>query len=537
MTKYPNTSIYEILKESCNKYNKKVAFIYSGIKISYSEFLNDIDICSNAFIKLGVKKNDVVTLISENTIEFITCIYALNKLGVICNMIHPLSGEEEIKSSYINTNSSYLIVMDNQINRLNNIYKYINYNYIIYIPENKILSSIDKIKNIFKKTINILDNNFISYTKFIDKGKYKNIRVKNKVSGNDNAFIISTNNKNILLTNINVNASAINFNSVGNYLIDKRYLFDYSISDGFGMTAVHKALLSGSKIILVPDLVHKTISNVILKYKPNVIECSTNVLNLIINNKKFNDKNLSYINFIICSREKLNNNLKEKSISFFKKHNSNVVIKSTFGLKESTSNVSITVNESIDSIGIPYPNIEIKVFDKELNECKDSQFGEICITGPVIMKEYLNNSDKTNKVLIKHKDKKIWLHTNDLGYSDNKGIIYFKSSLKRVIISNGNEIYPSEIENIILMHPYVQACSIVGVPHPYKKEVVKVYIVLKDRLVLNSEIKKSIKEYCEKNISSYALPYAYAYRKELPKTISGKISYQDLVSQKDEEEK
>ena len=102
------------------------------------------------------------------------------------------------------------------------------------------------------------------------------------------------------------------------------------------------------------------------------------------------------------------------------------------------------MNESIDSIGIPYPNIEIKVFDKELNECKDSQFGEICITGPVIMKEYLNNSDKTNKVLIKHKDKKIWLHTNDLGYSDNKGIIYFKSSLKRVIISNGNEIYPSE---------------------------------------------------------------------------------------------
>ncbi len=537
ISKYPNNSIYDTLKESCNKFNKKIAFIYNGLKISYSDFLNDVDICSNAFIKLGVKKNDVVTLLSENSIEFIVCIYALNKLGVICNMIHPLAVEEEIKSSYNNTNSSYLIILDNQINRIKSIDKYINYNKVIYIKEYKILSNIDKIKNIFKKSINIIDNNYISYNKFIDKGRYKNIKLKNKVNGDNIAFIISTNNKRIVLTNKNINVSALNFNSVGNYLVDKKYLFDYSISDGFGITAVHKALLSGSKIILIPDLVHKVIPNIILKYKPNVLECSTNVLNLIINNKKFNDKDLSYMKFIICSREKLNDNLKDKSISFFKKHNSNVVIKSTFGLKESTSNITITMDESInDSIGIPYPNIIIKIFDKELNECKTSSIGEICVSGPVIMKEYLDDPDETNKILKKHKDKKIWLHTGDLGYIDDKGIIHFKSSLKRVIISNGNEIYPNEIENIILMHPYVQSCFIAGVPHPYKKEVVKAYIVLKDKLVLNSEIKKSIREYCEKNIASYALPYAYAYRKELPKTISGKISYQDLISQKDEED-
>ena len=74
-----------------------------------------------------------------------------------------------------------------------------------------------------------------------------------------------------------------------------------------------------------------------------------------------------------------------------------------------------------------------------------------------------------------------------------------------------------------------------GVPHPYKKEVVKLYIVLKNNLVLNSEIKKSIRDYCEKNIAKYALPYAYAYRKELPKTNVGKIAYQELVSLKEEE--
>ena len=99
--------------------------------------------------------------------------------------------------------------------------------------------------------------------------------------------------------------------------------------------------------------------------------------------------------------------------------------------------------------------------------------------------------------------------------------MFFESRLKRMIVSNGYNIYPGQIEQIILEHPYVESCAVVGVPHPYKKEVVKAYIVLKDGIVLNSEVKKSIKAHCEKNISSYALPYAYGYRKELPKTNLG----------------
>jgi long-chain acyl-CoA synthetase len=275
-------------------------------------------------------------------------------------------------------------------------------------------------------------------------------------------------------------------------------------------------------------------SNYILKYKPNIIECSTNTLNLIINNKKFNSKNLSYLDLIICSKEKLNNSLKDKIIEFLDKHNSSALLKSTFGMKESTSNIAITDENTSDSIGNPYPNVNINIFNNE-KECKPLEIGEICINGPIVMDSYLNDI-KSDKFLKKHKNNTIWLHSGDLGYKDSNGFIYFKSSIKRVIISNDNDIYPSDIENIILAHPYVKGCSIVGVPHPYKKEVVKAYIVLKDGLILNSEIKKSIKEYCEKNIAEYALPYAYAYRKELPKTISGKVSYQKLVSDKDEEE-
>ena len=104
-----------------------------------------------------------------------------------------------------------------------------------------------------------------------------------------------------------------------------------------------------------------------------------------------------------------------------------------------------------------------------------------------------------------------------------------------MIVSSGYNIYPGQIEQIILEHPYVEACTVVGVPHPYKKEVVKAYIVLKKGLVLNSEIKKSIKAHCEKYIAKYALPYAYGYRKELPKTLLGKVAYKELIKDSEED--
>ena len=150
------------------------------------------------------------------------------------------------------------------------------------------------------------------------------------------------------------------------------------------------------------------------------------------------------------------------------------------------------------------------------------------------MKEYLNEKELTNNKLVSH-DGVLYLHTGDLGYIDKDGYIYYESRINEVIVSNGYKIYKRHIEDIIMAHPYVEKCVIIGLPHPYKKEVVKAYIVLKKGLVLNSEIKKSIKSYCEKNISSYALPYAYGYRKEIPENIRGKVSYKELINDKDEE--
>ena len=143
---------------------------------------------------------------------------------------------------------------------------------------------------------------------------------------------------------------------------------------------------------------------------------------------------------------------------------------------------------------------------------------------------YLDNEKETNEVLQKHKDGRIWLHTGDMGYMTSDGIIFYTQRLKRMIISSGYNVYPSRIEQVIEEHEGVLKCTVVGIPHPYKVQVPKAYIVLKEGYS-SSKVKKEIKELCEKNLAKFSVPKDFEFRKSLPKTLIGKVNYRDLERQ------
>ena len=155
----------------------------------------------------------------------------------------------------------------------------------------------------------------------------------------------------------------------------------------------------------------------------------------------------------------------------------------------------------------------------------------MCVCGPTVMMGYLNNEKETNEVLQMHKDKNIWLHTGDIGCMDENGILYFKQRLKRMIITSGYNVYPQHIENVIEEHEAVLKCTVIGIPHPYKVEVAKAYIVLKDEYKAKRSVKKSIEEHCKKNLAKYSIPYEYEYREALPKTLLGKVNYRELENE------
>lgn len=545
---YPECSMYEMVRNTSSKYPENVAYSYYGNKVTYKTFISKIDEAACAFIRMGVKKGDYVTIAMPNTPEALTCFYALNKLGAICNMMHPLSSEEEFKYGINLVKSKYLMVADIAYQKIKNIRKDITVEKVLYAP---ICESMDPLMKIgYKLTAGRgaakCDSDALPYYRFIARAKFHKEKVKVSSKSEDVAVILHSGGttgkpKGIELTNKNMNAvilEGIEANKVlgpGISLLGIMPIFH-----GFGLgISYHSSFSIGGHVIMLPSVSPKTFDETILKYKPNIIACVPSLLETITNSKKMVDADLSFIKDVVVGGDMLSEKLQAELDEFLYDHGSEAHITCAFGLTESSAGNAMMPKEKVKkgSIGIPIPDCIIKIVDPKTNkELPYGEVGEIAINAPTVMKGYFNDPEETEKVLKKHKDGKMWLHTGDLAYMDEDGFIFFKSRLKRMIVSSGYNIYPGQIEEILNKHPKVKTSVAVGVPHPYKKEVVKVYIVLKDGVVLNSEVKKDIRSYCERNIAKYALPYAYGYRKELPRTKVGKVAYRELINSEEPED-
>ncbi len=545
---YPNTSMYDMVRKCASKYSNLIAYSYYGNKTTYKSYIKKIDECARAFLRLGVKKKDVVSIVMPNTPEAIISFYALNKIGAIINMIHPLSSSEEIKYAMKTTDTKYALVADIVYSKIKEIKNDLNVNTFIYTPISESMDPLTLIGYKLKtlgKISNDLDDDTIAYRSFLSRSKYYKKSVKDTSKGKDVAVILHSGGttgkpKAVELTNLN-------FNSVALGLLELNQVMGPGVSTlsimpifhGFGLACTfHAVNISGGEAIILPTFSPRKFDSIILKYKPNTIGCVPSLLERLPNSSKLKNEDLSFIKCIVCGGDAISDKLSKRINKFLLDHGSNAEVRGAYGMTECTAGVTMCPIEhnKLGSVGIPVPDTVIKIINPETKkECDVNEIGEICISGPSIMKDYLNEKEETDNMLVKHKDKKVYLHSGDAGYLDEDGFLFFTLRIKRMIVSSGYNIYPGQIEQIILEHPYVDQCAVVGVPHPYKKEVVKAYIVLKKGLVLNSEIKRSIKSHCEKNIASYALPYAYGYRKELPKTLIGKISYKELINDKDEE--
>ena len=181
------------------------------------------------------------------------------------------------------------------------------------------------------------------------------------------------------------------------------------------------------------------------------------------------------------------------------------------------------------SIGIPFPDTFYKIVEPGTeNEVPYGTEGEICLTGPTMMLEYVNQPEETANTLRTHADGHTWVHTGDLGIMDEDGFIYFRQRIKRMIVTNGYNVYPSQLENVLDGHEYVQVSCVIGLPDPIKIQRVKAFVVLKPGYVPTDSCKAELLDYCRKHIAKYAMPSDIEFRDELPKTLVGKVAYRIL---------
>jgi long-chain acyl-CoA synthetase len=141
---------------------------------------------------------------------------------------------------------------------------------------------------------------------------------------------------------------------------------------------------------------------------------------------------------------------------------------------------------------------------------------------------YMDNPDETAQALRTHEDGQVWLHTGDLGHMDQDGFVYFHQRLKRMIITSGYNVYPSQLENIIDGHEKVLLSCVIGVKDSYRGQMVKAYVVPMPGVEPTEELKQELKEYCAQRIAKYACPREIEFRTELPKTLVGKVAYRVL---------
>ena len=536
---YPDLTIYEMIEKTATMYPNNYAFEYYGNKITYRELLVRIKKTASCLLELGVVEGDRVTICMPNTPVAIITFYAINMLGATASMIHPLSSEQEIEFYLKESNSKYVLAVDLVYSKVSKAIKNTN-------VEKVIVSSVSDDMSKFKQTMYwflsgrknkiIKDEKAIFYKEFMNLGIYYKEFECCKRKLDDEAVILYSggttgNPKGIVLTNLNFNALAMQCLFMCHPVkAGDSILSILPIFHGFGLgVSIHTPLCIGMKAVLVPDFSPRKFGSLIKKYKPNFITGVPTLYEALLKTK-LGKNELSCLTCVVCGGDTLIPSFKKKIDAFLMEHGSKAEVRCGYGLTESTAASCLNPRNEYrdDSIGIPLPDMKykiVKIGTFEKTGCMED--GEICISGPTVMKGYLNNPDETKKTLQKHKDGITWLHTGDIGCMDKDGFIYFKQRLKRMIISSGYNIYPSYVEDIICKHPLVRSCAVIGIPHEYKKQVVKAYIVLKEGKS-TALVKKEIKKYCEDNLSRYSWPYEYEFRDSLPTTLVGKVAFRKL---------
>ena len=554
---YPKGSMVDVLMDTVLKYPELDAIEYFNNKYTYKEVMDKVIECAKSLKTIGVKEGDVVSICMPNTPEALFMFYAVNMVGAVSNMIHPLSSEKEIEFFLNKTKSKFIMTIDIDYKKVINIINNTSVNKVIVssagyslkglkktmysIFNTDVTKAIKKIKQVFLKAFQNRD--VMSYKKFIQKGHnyYEDYTVPRKDS--DLAVILysggtSGTPKGIMLSNLSFNALAYQAHEMCDPAKEgDSILCIMPIFHGFGLgVCIHTCLHIGMKCILVPTFKAKKLVELIRKTKPNFLVGVPTLFEALYNNNNLKEGDFSSINCIVSGGDIMDEENLVKYNDMFKKYGSSAKIRVGYGLTEACAATCLTPTDmhKSGSIGIPFPDMVYKIVEiGTTKETKPMEDGEICISGPTVMMGYLNDEEETNDALKVHKDGKLWLHTGDIGCIDKDGFVYFKSRLKRIIISSGYNIYPSYIEGIINKHEYVSTSTIVAVPDKYRGQIAKAFVVLKKEVKLDENVEKEIKDYCKKYIAKYAMPRIFEFRKELPKTLVGKIAYTVL----EEEEK
>ncbi len=539
---YFEGSMYEKVAGIAKKYPGYTAFDFQGRSTSYGEMLANINRCAKALRAIGIRENDKVTIIMPNCPQAIYMFYALNAVGAIANMVHPLSAEKEIEFYIEKSHSVAAITLDQFYYKLEKVRKNVKLNTLIIASIRDELPALTKAGydlSLGRKIKKLPENApVLMWKEFLKLSSVSESEFSVSRKSDDPAVILYSGgttgkNKGIVLTNKNFNALSQQITATNPmFLPGDKMLAAMPIFHGFGLgVCIHSMLASGGRCLLLPKVNPKEYAKMLTKYKCNFIAGVPTLYEKMISNPEMEGKDLSCLKGVFSGGDSLSIELKKKFDTFLAAHGAVVQVREGYGTTETVTACCLTpIHKSKEgSIGVPFPDTYIKIVrpgtDEELPYGDE---GEILLAGPTVMKEYLDEPEETANTLRTHSDGLTWVYTGDLGTMDEEGFVYFKGRAKRMIISSGFNVYPAQVENILDSHEKVQMSCVIGIPDPVAIQVVKAFVMLKPGVVESDDVKTELIEYCKKHVFRYAVPREVEFRDELPKTLVGKVAYRAL---------
>ena len=541
---YPSCTMYQLLAEAGRKYPENTAYVFMGKKTAYADFLKRIDAAAKGLTAMGIVRGDRVTICMPNSPQALDCFYALNRIGAIPNMIHPLSAAKEIAFYLKVSHSKAILTLDQFYPKVASILPELEEECTVLIAKIQEelpfpLSALYPLTKGSRAIPKLPKSGYRLWSEMVRAGSVVKKLPEDTGKADDCGAILYSGGttgttKGIMLSNKNFNALGLQTIAASGYpsIDGMKMLSVMPVFHGFGLgIGIHTALIGGATCILVPQFTVQTYADILKKQKPDFIPGVPTLFEALLRADSLEGVDLSFLKGIFSGGDSLSPELKKKVDTFLKTHNCSEQIREGYGTTECVTASCLTPKEYArsGSIGVPFPDTFYKIVTPgTTEECDANIEGEVCVSGPTVMLGYMDNPEETANTLRQHGDGRIWLHTGDLGRMDGDGFVYFRQRMKRMIISSGYNVYPSQLENIIDGHEKVLLSCVIGVKDEYRGQRIRAYVVPMPGIAPSEELKQELLDYCSQHIAKYALPREVEFRTELPKTLVGKVAYRVL---------
>ncbi len=546
---YPEATMFELVARMAQQHPDEPAYEFYDRKTSYAQFLRRIERTARALWAFGIRPGDAVTICLPNIPQALDCFYAVNRMGGVANMVHPLSAQNEIVY-YLNVSESRIIVtVDLFYEKVAAALKGADHPVTILtcrmqdvLPLHlKLLYTLRKGKDYLK----FPQPPHLLWSAFLKLGDGAVELPAPAFEKQRTAVILYSGGttgvpKGICLTDLNFNALAMQAKeSIQEELrAGLKMLSCMPLFHGFGLGInIHTVLVHGACCILMPTFNPKTYAQMLKRKRPNFIAGVPTIFEALLHMPQLDRLDMSFLLGMFCGGDSLSVELKKKIDGFLQTHHARIQVREGYGLTECVTASCLTPKDDYreGSIGLPFPDTTYAIVKPGTAAFLPPRTeGEIILKGPTLMTGYLKHPQETAETLRVLPDGDVWLYTGDLGYMDEDGYVYFRQRLKRLIITNGYNIYPGQLENIIDSCPEVSYSCVIGVKDPHRMQKVKAFIVPREGEVPGPELERKIMEQLKLHIAKYALPREIEFRTELPKTLVGKVAYRLL---EEEEEK